>query len=244
MTVDKKFKRLVRDRARRTGQSYASARRELLRKQSEEPMDNIHTSAEDLPVEVTVAGVRADPPGWTSKLILQDTVGGRQLPIGIGPAEATAIAFALQQVAHSRPMTHDALKDTLAALGQLTRIVVGFEAETNTFTADVVLALADGTERHLDWRVSDAVAVAVRCQPPPSIVVPESILAAPPPPIMFQGIEVRCQCGQALHIDEDAIKANIHATGLFEADVECPACGLRQLMRFGPPREFLGQEGR
>lgn len=204
-------------------------------------MNNINTTAEDLPVEVTVAGVRADPPGWTPKLILHDSVGGRDLAIGIGSAEATAIAFALQQVAHSRPMTHDALKDTLAALGDLTRIVIGFEAETNTFTADVVLALGDGTERHLDWRVSDAVAVAVRCQPPPPIVVAESILAAPPP-AMVRGIEVRCQCGEAIQIEEDVIKA--HTAGHFEADTVCPACGLRRLMRFGPPPEFLGQEGR
>ena len=202
-------------------------------------MNTINTAAEDPLIAVTVAGVRAGAPGWTPRLVLQDSVGDRELPVGIGAAEATAIAFALQQVAHSRPMTHDALKETLEELGQLARIVIGFEAETNTFTADVVLALTDGTERHLDWRVSDAVAVAVRCLPRPPILVPESILAAPPASI-FRG-EVRCPCGEAITIDEDAIKADMHTSGHAEADVECSSCGLRRHLRFEAPPGFGGQ---
>jgi hypothetical protein len=44
MTAEKKFKRLVRDRARRTGESYAAARRELLRKRSEDEMNDVHAT--------------------------------------------------------------------------------------------------------------------------------------------------------------------------------------------------------
>jgi len=139
-------------------------------------------------------------------------------------------------------MTHDALKEALGALGQLTRIVIGFQEETSTFTADVILAVADGTVRHLDWRVSDAVAVAVRCLPRPTILVPESILAAPPPVISLLP-ELRCLCGEVLPIDDNAIRANLDTTGRAEVEVECPSCGIRRHLRFGPQPVFGGQEG-
>ena len=43
--------------------------------------------------------------------------GERYLPIWIGAVEATAIAFAQQGVVPPRPLTHDLLKDVLAATG-------------------------------------------------------------------------------------------------------------------------------
>lgn len=131
-------------------------------------------------VEVSVAGVRWHVESGRFLLVLTDPV--RRLPICVGEAEAMAITFALHEVATQRPMTHDALKQTIAALGaRLVRIIVGYRADNHTFTADVVLAGADGGERHLDWRTSDAAALAVRCQPRPQILVPESLLADPPP---------------------------------------------------------------
>jgi len=39
------------------------------------------------------------------------------LPIFIGSPEATAIAFALEEVETPRPMTHDLIKDLLDELG-------------------------------------------------------------------------------------------------------------------------------
>ena len=60
-------------------------------------------------------------------------------------------------------MTHGALKQTVDALGaHLARVVVDHQPETSTFTADVVLTVNNGDELHLDWRVSDSVALAVR----------------------------------------------------------------------------------
>lgn len=51
-----RFKRTVRERVRRTGESYVSARRELLRKRTEDAMTTMETPDGDL-VEVTVVGV-------------------------------------------------------------------------------------------------------------------------------------------------------------------------------------------
>ena len=237
MTADKNFKRLVRQRACRTGESYASARRELLRKRSEQPMTTVEaTGADDEAlVEVDVAGITTDEATNTPRLDLADTVGGRRLAIFIGPAEATAIASALQQVAHSRPMTHDALKEIVDALGgRVVRIVIGFQPEASTFTADVVLSLPGGDERHLDWRVSDSVALAVRCLPRPPILVPTSMLDAPPASVI-KGIQVRCVCGHRIVIDADMLESPTAVGGLAEADVECPACGIRRHLRIQVP---------
>ena len=64
---------------------------------------------------------------------------GRILPIFIGGPEATAIAFALEEVETPRPMTHDLMKDLLDELGaQVERIVVT-ELREATFFAEIVL---------------------------------------------------------------------------------------------------------
>jgi len=134
-------------------------------------------------VEVRASRIRIDEDIDVPFLVLEDAR-DRQLSVAIGGHEATSIAFALQGVDVPRPMTHDALKQTIEALGaEVLRVVVGFLASSNTFTAEVVLGVA-GAERHLDWRLSDAVAVAVRCEPPPPILVPERLMAAPPPSLL------------------------------------------------------------
>ena len=164
MTAGKNFKRLVRDRARRTGQAYSSARRQLLRQTSEDHMNDSLGDPADQLVPVWPGNVRTSKPDDTPFLVLEEVDGDRMLPIAIGAVEATAIAFAMQHVTVKRPMTHDALKQAIDALGgTVDCIVVGFQPDANTFTADVVVDMPDGSDRHLDWRVSDAVAVAVRC---------------------------------------------------------------------------------
>ena len=248
MTADKKFKRLVRERARRTGESYAAARHALLGKRSEQPMGDAGSPhAQDL-VEVRAANIRTDSATETPFLVLEDTTADRQLLIAIGPSEAAAIALAQQQVAMKRPMTHDALKQTVDALGaQLVRVVVDHQPETNTFTADVVLTVNNDDELHLDWRVSDSVALAVRFDPTPPILVPERLLAEPPgsaaagsPPWMG-GVRVRCVCSAWIPVPEAVLQdAAASDADLIEADVECPSCGRQRHVRLERP-PTLGQ---
>jgi len=238
VTADKNFKRLVRARARRTGESYSSARRELLAKRpatQEELMHTIDPGSPDRLVEVTVVGVPTNARGEPN-LVLTD--GTRRLPIFIGPDEARAIAYALQQVEPPRPLTHDALKQTVDALhARLVRIVVAFEPNGRTFDADVVLAMADGSEQHLDWRVSDSVALAVRYDPRPPIFVAESLLAKPPHPV---GAQVRCACGEWILLDEDVLSDRV---GPFSVDVECLSCGLKRQVQIVSPRPPTVPEG-
>lgn len=87
-------------------------------------------------VEMQLHAVRVELPTNNPVVLLQEVGGARRtLPIFIGPPEATAIAFALQGVTTSRPMTHDLMRDILVALGVTVERVVITELREGTFYA-------------------------------------------------------------------------------------------------------------
>ena len=111
---------------------------------------------------------------------LREREGERRLSIWIGQPEAGAIAIGAQRRETPRPLTHDMLKQAVDALGgRPARIEIGHQAGTSTFTADLVVEREGAEPVRFDCRPSDAIALAVRYEPPPEIVVPESLLAAP-----------------------------------------------------------------
>ncbi len=113
-------------------------------------------------VEMHLAAVRVELPTNTPILLLQEAEGAhRTLPIYIGAAEATAIAYALQGVATARPMTHDLMRDLLEELGAVLDCVVITELRDNTFFAEMRLTLA-GRRHTVSARPSDAIALAAR----------------------------------------------------------------------------------
>ena len=63
-----------------------------------------------------VVGVRVEMPSNQPIVLLKEIGGVRYLPIWVGAVEATSIAFAQQGVSPPRPLTHDLMKDLLAAL--------------------------------------------------------------------------------------------------------------------------------
>ncbi len=113
-------------------------------------------------VEMELIGVRVELPTNAPIVLLRETDGEhRTLPIFIGGPEATAIAFALEQVETPRPMTHDLMKDVLDGLGvRLDRVVVT-ELRESTFYAELHLA-TNGQTHVVSSRPSDAIALAVR----------------------------------------------------------------------------------
>jgi bifunctional DNase/RNase len=117
-------------------------------------------------VRVLLRAVRVDLQSNTPVLLLQETEGeGRTLPIFIGSPEATAIAYALQGVTMPRPLTHDLMKDLLAALDIDVERVIITELRASTYYAE--LHLLRGNERTVvSSRPSDAVAIAVRTETP------------------------------------------------------------------------------
>jgi bifunctional DNase/RNase len=113
-------------------------------------------------VEMELIGIEMERPPNIPCLVLRETEGaGRVLPIFIGGPEATAIAFALEEVETPRPMTHDLMKDLLDEVGVRLERVTVTELRDATFYAEIVVSSA-GTVHSVSARPSDAVALAVR----------------------------------------------------------------------------------
>ena len=108
--------------------------------------------------EVDVLGVRVEMPSNQPIVLLRETVGDRYVPIWIGAVEATAIAFAQQGVVPPRPLTHDLMKDLLAATGGELSEVRITDVKDGVFYATLVLA--SGAE--VSARPSDSIALALR----------------------------------------------------------------------------------
>jgi len=113
-------------------------------------------------VEVQLAAVRVDLSTNAPVVLLQESQGAkRTLPIFIGPPEATAIAYALQGVPTPRPLTHDLMRDLLAALGATVERVVITELRETTYYAELQLMMG-GRLTTVSSRPSDAIALAAR----------------------------------------------------------------------------------
>ena len=116
-------------------------------------------------VEVILRAVRVDVGTATPLLLLEEVGGSRVLPIFIGAPEATAIAYALQNVDTPRPMSHDLLGNVITALGARLFAVEITHLVDNTFYANLRL-LREGREILVSARPSDAVALALRVGAP------------------------------------------------------------------------------
>ena len=79
----------------------------------------------------------------------------------------------LQDVAISRPLTHDLLGSVINSLGAKVNGIVVSDLDQDTFYAKVILAI-DGDTMEVDSRPSDAIALAVRTSAP--IFANESVL--------------------------------------------------------------------
>ncbi|HEX2038473.1 MAG TPA: bifunctional nuclease family protein [Acidimicrobiales bacterium] len=117
-------------------------------------------------VEMHLTAVRVELPTNNPVVLLQEVGGARRtLPIFIGAPEATAIAFALQGVATSRPMTHDLFRDVLVALGATLERVLITELREGTYYAELHL-VQRGERTVVSSRPSDAIALAARLGAP------------------------------------------------------------------------------
>ena len=117
-----------------------------------------------------VMGVRVEMPSNQPIVLLREVEGDRYLPIWIGAAEATAIAYVQQGVVPPRPLTHDLIKDVVGAVGRTLSEVRITRLEEGVFYAE--LDLGDGAI--VSARPSDAIAVALRTGSP--ILVEDAVL--------------------------------------------------------------------
>jgi bifunctional DNase/RNase len=117
-------------------------------------------------VEMVVESVRVHMLSSQHVVILKESERDRYLPIWIGPSEANAIAMRLQGLSAERPLTHDLMVSTLAALGSTISRVVVTHVIDGTFHARLYVEASNGDETEVDSRTSDAIAVAVRTGSP------------------------------------------------------------------------------
>jgi len=111
-------------------------------------------------------GVRLELPANAPVVLLREQTGERRvLPIYIDSPEAKAIALALEGREPPRPLTHDLLRDVVAALGATVTRVTVTELRDGIFYAELVLDVG-GRPQVLSSRPSDAVALAVRTGAP------------------------------------------------------------------------------
>ncbi len=127
-----------------------------------------------MPVVMVVESIRQNLLAPHRVVVLkEDSARGRILPIVIGVWESEAIAMHLRKAEVPRPMTHDLLANTIAALGgRVLRILVN-DLAGETFFARIILDVG-GRHVEVDARPSDAIALAVRVAVP--ILVDEGVL--------------------------------------------------------------------
>jgi bifunctional DNase/RNase len=126
-------------------------------------------------LEVVIDSVRVSLTNQQRIVVLREVDTDRYLPIWIGPYEAEAITYALQEVEVARPLTHDLLKNMLHALnGKLVRVEV-VSLREDVFYGNLLVE-TNGRTIEIDSRPSDALALAVRAHVP--ILVAKEVMDA------------------------------------------------------------------
>jgi bifunctional DNase/RNase len=129
------------------------------------------TTAADVgmvPMRVTKAVALSVDDGLSHYLVLDELGGGRHLVIGVGQAEAFALATGLQDLQWGRPMTYQFTAALVRSLGgrirevRLDRIVEGAYAATVELDGPKGVALVDA-------RSSDALNLAILTGAPVSV---------------------------------------------------------------------------
>ena len=123
---------------------------------------------------VEVVGVRIEMPSNQPIVLLKEMEGTTFLPIWVGSVEATAIAFAQQDLRPQRPLTHDLIVDLLDASALTLTAVHITEMRDGVFYAEMQLRNEAGEVTPLSARPFDAIAVALRTKT--NILVSQELL--------------------------------------------------------------------
>ena len=108
-------------------------------------------------------------------VFLKEVNGDRQFPILIGIFEATSIERRVKNINRPRPLTHDLLVSAVDMLGGELESVVINGLREHTYFANLKVR-HNGETLDLDARPSDAIAVAVTCDPQLPIFIDEEVL--------------------------------------------------------------------
>jgi RNA polymerase sigma factor (sigma-70 family) len=118
-------------------------------------------------IDVSVTEVRREDgdPETRKHIMVLEAADGQQLPIWIGPSEATALAVTLEAVEMPRPLTYQMAVGLLAAAGAQAAETRITRLDGGTFYA-VVIVDGPAGRREVDARPSDAVTLATMVNAP------------------------------------------------------------------------------
>lgn len=120
-------------------------------------------SAEATPfISMEVVGVRIEMPSNQPIVLLKEIDGSRFLPIWVGAAEATSIAFAQQGINPDRPLSHDLMRDLLQTLDATLLAVQITHIRDGVFYSTLQLRTHEDAALAVSARPSDAIALALR----------------------------------------------------------------------------------
>jgi bifunctional DNase/RNase len=100
----------------------------------------------------------------TSILVLKELDGDMHLPVFIGESEAKAILLALEDAKAMRPLTHDLFVNFMYAVHCSLKYVLIYRFFESIYYARLYFLDEKGREFFVESRVSDAVAIALRCK--------------------------------------------------------------------------------
>lgn len=128
-----------------------------------------------MPVEMQLARIIISEINENQVVFLKEVDGDRQFPILIGIFEATSIDRRVKDIRRPRPLTHDLIVGVVDSMGGELDSVVISELKEHTYFANLRIKV-DGELIEIDARPSDAIAVAVTCDPMLPIYVEEEVL--------------------------------------------------------------------
>ena len=128
-----------------------------------------------MPVEMKLSRIIISEINDSQVIYLKEVDGDRTFPILIGIFEATSIDRRVKQDRPPRPLTHDLVVNIVHAMGGELDSVVISELRDHTYYAKLRVRL-DGELIEIDSRPSDAIAIAVTCEPHLPIYVSEDVL--------------------------------------------------------------------
>jgi bifunctional DNase/RNase len=128
-----------------------------------------------MPVQMQLSRIIISEINDQQVIFLREVDGTRQFPIVIGLCEATSIDRRVKRMETPRPLTHDLIVHVVEQLGAELDSVVINELKDHIYFARLRVR-QDGEMLEIDSRPSDAIAVAVSCDPHLPIYVAEEVL--------------------------------------------------------------------
>lgn len=128
-----------------------------------------------MPVQMQLSRIIISEINDHQVIYLREVNGDRQFPILIGVFEATSIDRRVKSYSAPRPLTHDLIVSMVEQLGGELDSVLITELKDHTYFARVRIR-QDGELIEIDSRPSDAIAIAVTCEPNLPIWVSEQVL--------------------------------------------------------------------